>query len=135
MSNFILLKQFDDPIQARLFIAKLENEGIQCIIENENLIAMDPLLSNAIGGINIKIHKADYSNAKEIIHLLENSTMTNDEDEIIKCPNCNSDKLFIGQKSMKGVIGILSALLSILFLVYSIFYETRKKCKSCGNEF
>ena len=50
----ITVKTFDTSVNAHLFRIELENEGIESFIYDEETITMDPLLSNAIGGIKAK---------------------------------------------------------------------------------
>ncbi len=70
-----------------------------------------------------------------IIKETEKTALTNDLGEIIKCPNCQSEEIYSGFKSMKGTKGIISAITSFLFLVFPIYFKTVYKCKKCGNEF
>lgn len=133
--NFITAKIFDDPIQANLFCALLENEGIDCFVEDENLITTDRLFSNAIGGIKVKILEKDLNSLKELLQKTSETKVTDESGEILTCPNCASDEIIPDYKSMKSVRGLIAAFLSMLFLVYPVFYELKRKCKHCNLEF
>ena len=115
--------------------SKLENENITCFLFDENIVGLNLLYNITVGGVKLKIDKADLGEATTIIEEIINSPLTNDQGEIIQCPNCQSEDIYSGFKSMKGTKGIVSAITSFLFMVFPIYYKTVYKCKSCGNEF
>ncbi|MEO0333074.1 MAG: DUF2007 domain-containing protein, partial [Bacteroidota bacterium] len=106
------------------------NENITCFLFDENIVELNPLYNITVGGVKLKIDKADLDEATTIIE-----EITNDQGEIIQCPNCQSEDIYSGFKSMKGARGVLSAITSFLFMVFPIYYKTVYKCKSCINEF
>lgn len=133
--SLVTLKTFDNSIQAHLMKSKLESEGVICYIFDENMISYNPIYNIALGGIKLKINEQDLNKASDIINVINKFKLTDENDEIIKCPKCNSEELYLGYKSMKDVKGILSILVSVIFMVFPIYYKTLNKCKSCGQEF
>ena len=123
--ELITIRTFDNSIEAHMVKSKLESENIMCFLFDENIVGLNPL----------KINESDIQKATEIIEETEKTALTNDQGEIIKCPNCASEEIISGFKSMKGSKGILSAIISFLFMVFPIYYKTVYKCKNCGNEF
>lgn len=115
--------------------SKLENENIICFLFDENIVGLNPLYNITVGGVKLKVSKIDLDEAATIIEETINSPLTNDQGNIINCPNCQSEDIYSGFKSMKGARGILSAIVSFLLMVFPIYYKTVYKCKSCGNEF
>ena len=115
--------------------SKLESENIMCFLFDENIVGLNPLYNVTVGGIKLKINKSDTEKAAEIIEVTEKSALTNDQGGVIKCPKCESEDIYSGFKSMKGTKGMLSAIVSFLFMVFPIYYKTVYKCKNCGNEF
>jgi hypothetical protein len=115
--------------------SKLESEDIMCFLFDENIVGLNPLYNVTVGGIKLKINKSDLGQATEIIEESVKSSITNDQGEVIKCPKCESEDIYSSFKSMKGTKGILSAIVSFLFMVYPIYYKTVYKCKKCSNEF
>jgi hypothetical protein len=115
--------------------SKLESEDIMCFLFDENIVGLNPLYNVTVGGIKLKINKSDLGQATEIIEESLKSSITNDQGEVIKCPKCESEDIYSSFKSMKGTKGILSAIVSFLFMVYPIYYKTVYKCKKCRNEF
>jgi DNA-directed RNA polymerase subunit RPC12/RpoP len=61
--------------------------------------------------------------------------LTDEHDRIVTCPQCQSPNFYQGYKSMKGAKGVLSALVSFMFLVFPVYFENVNKCKDCGYEF
>lgn len=129
----IILKVFDDPIEANLLAARLESNGIDCFLENENIVAMDRLLSNAVGGIRLIILKSDLERTLEVLKVGQIGQAANDE--LLKCPSCGSTDLLLGQKSMRGVKGLIGFIVSLFTFSYPLYYKVHKICNSCGERF
>ena len=64
---FLLLCSFDNYIPAHIALGKLQNEYINCYLQDENSVTIDPFLSNAIGGIKLMVAEAQIERAKEIL--------------------------------------------------------------------
>ena len=133
--ELITIKTFDNSIEAHIMKSKLESENIMCFLFDENIVALNPLYNITVGGIKLKVNKLDIDKATEIIEETSKSALTNELGEIIKCPSCESDDIYSGFKSMKGTKGIVSVIISFLFMAFPIYYKTVYKCKKCGNEF
>lgn len=133
--KLITARTFDNPIDAHLLKSKLEDEGITCFLQDEHTITIDPLVSNAIGGIKLKIKEEDIEKVKIIFKKLDDIPYTDNDNNIAKCPKCNSTELIAGYNSMKGFSQILSALISLLLMIYPIHLKRLYKCKKCGTEF
>jgi|SRR6185312_7903029 len=58
---------FDQPAKARLAQNILEAAGIQVSVSDESLVAMDWLLSNAVGGIKVQVWDEDVARAVEAL--------------------------------------------------------------------
>jgi hypothetical protein len=65
--RLVTVASFDQPPKARLVQNVLEAEGIQVAINDESLVAMDWLLSNAIGGVKVQVWEEDADRAVEIL--------------------------------------------------------------------
>jgi DNA-directed RNA polymerase subunit RPC12/RpoP len=133
--KLITLRTFDNSPEAHIAQSKLESEGIYCFLFDENMVTLNPLYNITVGGIKLKINEDDLTKAQEILNSVENTPLTNEAGEVIKCPKCGSTNLFIGFKSMKGLKGITSFLISILFMIFPLFYKSVYSCKNCGTEF
>lgn len=133
--KLITIKTFDDGISAHILKNKLESEGINCFVFDENIVTVNALFSNAVGGVKLKIEEQDKEKALSIIQEIENKPLTDQNDVEIRCPECHSTSLYSNFKSMKDGKGILSAIVSFVFFVFPIYYKSVYKCKNCGAEF
>jgi DNA-directed RNA polymerase subunit RPC12/RpoP len=133
--SLVTVKIFDSGIEAHILKNKLESEGIQSFIHDENIVTLNPLYNFAVGGVKPKVNEEDKERAIEIIREMDDQPYTTDEDEIISCPNCNSTSLYADFKSMKDAKGVFAAITSFVFSVFPIYYQSVYKCKECGTEF
>jgi hypothetical protein len=123
--DLILLTTSDSSINANLIKSKLESEGVECYLHNENFSNMMPHFHNLLGsGIRIMVLDEDLQKAKRILNLNENQ---------LRCPNCNSlDITNISTKTWKRVWLILMSFLMALPFgnIVNDYY-----CNNCGEEF
>lgn len=133
--ELITIKTFDNLMEAHFMKSMLESENIICFLFDENVVGLNPLYNITVGGIKLKINKLDLQKATLIIDASEKTKLTNELEEIIKCPRCQSEDINYGYKSMKGMKGILSLFISLLFMVFPIYVKRTYKCEKCGNEF
>ena len=59
--NFIIAQVYSNYIDANIIMGRLEEEGINCWLKDENTVTIDPILTNAVGGI--KLMKPLWENA------------------------------------------------------------------------
>ncbi|WP_347173255.1 hypothetical protein [Polaribacter uvawellassae] len=57
--DYIILAVFEYSTEAQLLKSKLDSEGIRTMLMDEKTIDSDPLLSQAIGGVKLLIHKTN----------------------------------------------------------------------------
>lgn len=133
--GLITFKTFDNSIDAHILKIKLESEGITCFLFDENIVSVNPLYSNLVGGIKLKINEEDLSHAKNIVLELEETPYTTDDEQVIACPKCQSTKIESGYKSMKSIGAVISAIISFLLVIFPLYRKNVYKCLECGNEF
>ena len=133
--SLITISTYNSAIDAHLACAKLESEEIESYILDENIVTINPLFTNMIGGIKLQVDEQDAEKAMLIIAEMNNQPITNEENNIICCPNCGSSELYSGFKSFNSFRGVISAIFSFLFMVLPIYVETNYRCKKCENEF
>lgn len=51
--HFIILRTYDNYIPAHIAMGRLKEEYINCYLQDEYTVTIDPFLSNAIGGIKL----------------------------------------------------------------------------------
>ncbi|HKZ68410.1 MAG TPA: DUF2007 domain-containing protein [Chitinophagaceae bacterium] len=69
--RFILLCSFDNYIPAHIALGRLKEEFINCYLQDEYSVTIDPFLSNAIGGIKLMVAESQVERAREILSSLE----------------------------------------------------------------
>lgn len=65
--NWVTIATFTTPIEAQICQGRLESEGVTASIRDENIVAVNPLYSNAIGGVKIQVKQEDVELALEIL--------------------------------------------------------------------
>ena len=61
------LASFNLPIDAYLLRARLEGSGITAYVRDENLVTLDWLYSNSVGGVKVDVTDEDFEKALEIM--------------------------------------------------------------------
>lgn len=125
--ELIVIRTFNNYFSASILLTKLRDAGIQCYLKDEYTVTMDPLLTNAVGGIKLVINKQD---SQEVFELLQQF----DEDYRQKavCPKCGSHNIELVPKHTAA--NMVTAILSWLFSNYAVSVENVYKCGTCGYE-
>ncbi|VTU01766.1 Phosphoenolpyruvate synthase OS=Vibrio sp. B183 GN=IX95_08425 PE=4 SV=1: DUF2007 [Gemmataceae bacterium] len=66
--KLVTIATFDQAAQARLAKNALDAAGVQATVTDESLVAMDWLLSNAIGGIKVQVWDEDAERAVAVLN-------------------------------------------------------------------
>lgn len=69
--KFVLIGTFDNYIPAHIAMGRLKDHFINCYLQDENTVTIDPLLSNAIGGIKLMVAEQQAERALEILNTPE----------------------------------------------------------------
>ncbi len=62
------LASFNLPMDAYLLRVRLEGSGINAYVRDENLITLDWLYANAVGGVKVEVMDEDYEQALELLN-------------------------------------------------------------------
>ena len=68
--KYVLLCSFDNYIPAHIALGRLKEEFINCYLQDEYSVTIDPFLSNAIGGIKLMVAEAQTERAMDILNTL-----------------------------------------------------------------
>ena len=68
--KYILLCSFDNYIPAHIALGRLKEEFINCYLQDEYSVTIDPFLSNAIGGIKLMVAEVQTERAMDILNTL-----------------------------------------------------------------
>ncbi len=127
--NFVAIRSFDNYIDANIILGKLQSEGISCFLRDEYTVTIDPILTNAVGGIKLTVAQPDLQKAMEMLELFDQEKRA-----LLQCPHCHShDVEYISNPQRSG--NWLSAVLTFLFGSYAISIKKIYHCFSCGYEF
>ena len=119
---------FSKPEEAHLFRTRLEAAGIPAYVQDEYLVQMDWLYSNAIGGVRVQIADDDIDAAREF--LATDSPQTAPDAVDVVCPKCGSHDT--APDDLPRRISFLSLL---LFSFPLLFARNRWRCASCHHVF
>lgn len=133
--SLIVIKRFSTAIDAYIHKAMLENEDIPCFVHDEHINTINPLYSQAYGGIKLLVDHQYLDRANSIISTFENAPLTNDSGAIITCPSCSSTEITSGHRSNKSLANWITYIFSFLLTVYPFYSKLVYCCKSCGTEF
>ena len=129
--KFIFLRRFQYSSEAIIYQGKLESQGIQVFMRDNNIVDSNPLYSNAVGGVKMFVKTEDFDKANEILG--EVSLYAVDDDhQLIKCPKCGE-----AQVEMETTIRNWKTLWNVIWLGFlALLFEKHKYiCQNCKNEF
>lgn len=131
--QFQIVGRYQYSSEALIFKGKLESEGIEVYIRDNNIVDSNPLYSNAVGGIKLFVKSEDFDKAQLVLSDVSQYSL-NENNQLIKCPKCNTEQVEM-VTSIKDIRSFLAFLFSVL-VVYMPFYSKHKyKCQSCKFEF
>ncbi|MHA4895480.1 putative signal transducing protein [Pedobacter sp. PWIIR3] len=135
MEKIIVFSTFYNPIEANIVKTRLIDEGIHCFLSDENMITVNPLYNQALGGVKLHIFEKDTELVRSILQDYDVALNVEELDYGIEiCPKCGSNNVGYVQ-SADNKPGILAAL-SVLFGMLFPFRATKVyHCFNCENEF
>lgn len=103
--KLITIAKFSHPLDAHLAKTKLESEEIECFIADENIVQMNWLLSNAVGGVRLQVKENDAEAAKKILKELNVNEIQQDVEDktALTCPKCNSTDVYYEKFARRNV--------------------------------
>lgn len=127
--RYINLHTVDNSYEAHFIKDNLADEGILCILTNENFTTLMPHMNGMLGsGIQILVDKDDYDRAKQILDKRNNR-------KIQVCPNCNSAQIKYGLGSKHRFRKLLAIAIALVAATPVLHIRQRYYCKDCKTEF
>jgi hypothetical protein len=138
----VTVHTFQFPSEAYPLKALLESAGIPVVLINENLISINPLMSQMLGGLKLTVSEQDEAQARLLIENYFRSPETTQpeldpkwkaqfEEVQTWCPNCEAYPVFIQKEpDIRTISQFLKAVLMAPFFI-------RKKkhfCAACLHE-
>ncbi len=119
----------ENSFEAHLLKGKLNNEGIDCFVTNENTSILLPYLNMTTGfGINIMIKKEDYDAAYALV-----KDKVEPNNKVIVCPYCGSQRVGLGLGNHKWM-KLFSIFFALMAFVPLGNLKPKYFCKDCKQE-
>lgn len=127
--DFVQVRSYDNYVTANLTLQRLEAEGIRGYLKDEYTVTIDPILSNAVGGIKLMVLDSQVARSLDLLEEFETAYR-----EAAACPHCGSTNVhFISQPNNPG--NWLSAMLTWIFGSYAVSVRNVYHCFDCGHDF
>lgn len=127
--DFIVLNAYNNYIEAHIAKGVLEEEGIGCWLKDENTVTIDPILTNAVGGIKIMVAKADAERAWEVLERLRK-----EQKQTVVCPKCGSHNTELVTTPRKAM-NWLSSITTFFLGDFAMGIDKVNHCFDCRHEF
>lgn len=126
---FTKVRAYDNYIPANIILSRLEQEGIKAYLQDEYTVTIDPIISNAIGGIKLMVFSEQLDRAMELIIGFEEAY-----NKAGACPKCGSTNVrFLVEPETSR--NWLKSLRDKFRGVYGTGSKGIYHCYQCGNEF
>lgn len=127
--KFIPVWSYDNYVSAHIAMGRLEEEGFNCWLKDENTVTIDPILTNAVGGIKLMVEESGAQKALALLQRLQQEYKAT-----ITCPKCESHNIETVSTPRKAS-NWASAFIGLLLLNFAPPVETVRHCFDCGHEF
>ncbi len=116
----VTVATFNTVMEAELAKTMLQAEGIEAFVADAHTISVNPLYSNALGGVKIQVAARDLEQAR--ILLIREPTAESLNEDLSTCPRCG-DPLQVKEKGRWGVL--------LATFLAGIPLAIRKKTRTC----
>jgi hypothetical protein len=65
--EYVQLRAYDNYISAHISLTMLQDAGINCHLQDEHIITLDPFLSPALGGMKLMVYRSQVERAGELL--------------------------------------------------------------------
>ncbi|MCK5400629.1 MAG: DUF2007 domain-containing protein [Flavobacteriaceae bacterium] len=131
--TFKTIAVFQYSSEAQIIKGRLEFDGIEVFLFDNLTIDTDPLISNAIGGVKLKVLSHQEVEAKKILKSIRKYSV-NDVGGTIYCPNCKSEKIELFS-TIKNAKSLFWFIIGVLFSSLPFYTKHKYKCEDCKTEF
>jgi len=136
--KIVTFQAYYDPMLAHIIRTRLEANGIQCFIADENTIGANPLYYQAVGGEKLKVFERDLEKCHEILatggdlHEQDHFEIDNENNTYVVCPFCGSNNVTGVAQDAEKDWPILN---SISNLVNPFHTQKNWHCNNCQQDF
>ena len=125
--TFKKIASFDNFMLANMTLGLLEENYINCHLVDENIVTIDPLLSNAVGGIKLEVEESQVERALALIKEAETNYLND-----IVCPYCNKPGLAAEEKINKPA-NFWGKLKNQIAYGQTETYSKKYRCQHCKS--
>lgn len=126
---FIPVWSYDNYVSAHLDLGRLQEDGFNCWLKDENTVTIDPILTNAVGGIKLMVEEGRAKEAWVILNELRQAHKKNSP-----CPHCGSHNMELVSTPRKALTWF-SAIATFLLGDYALTGKKVYHCFNCNREF
>ena len=129
--ELVTIRRFTGLPEALLAKGSLESAGIECFLADDNYVRMDWFISNAIGGVKLRVKPEDADGANEILDqpIPENFDIDGGESILQpRCPACQS--LDVTFQELNQPVAFVSAYLHLPIPLHRKAW----RCQACKHE-
>jgi hypothetical protein len=125
--DLVTVKTFDNYFSANITLTRLQAQGIECYLKDENTVTIDPMLSNAIGGIKLVVKSEAAASVKKILDGYQLEYLLS-----ATCPNCGSNSFTYVAK--QDAANFVTAIFTWMFSSYAVAPNYVYRCGNCDYE-
>jgi DNA-directed RNA polymerase subunit RPC12/RpoP len=127
--QFIPVWSYDNYVAAQIALGRLQQDGIDCWLKDENTVTIDPILTNAVGGIKLMVLQNQAQEALDILNELQAAHKAS-----LACPHCGSHNIELVSSPRKAN-NWFSAISTFLLTNFALTVEKNYHCFDCSMEF
>ena len=127
--SFIIAQVYNNYIDANIIMGRLQEEGINCWLKDENTVTIDPILTNAVGGIKLMVAESQAERAFQLLREFRSELRA-----VLKCPRCGSANVEFVTTPRKAS-NWFGVIFGFLFTNYALSGDKVYHCFDCGFEF
>jgi|SRR5690606_23212020 len=132
-NTFVKVASFQYSSEAMIIKGRLEAEGIEVFMKDNNTIDTDPLVSNAIGGVKLLVRLGDKERATEVLQNVSRYSL-DDKGKPLTCPKCSNHEIELGT-TIKDIKSLFAFLFTFIAVALPFYTKYKYRCNNCGNEF
>jgi transcription elongation factor Elf1 len=127
--NYIIVWSYDNYVPAQIAMGRLQEDGFDCWLKDENTVTMNPIWGNAVGGIKLMVAEDQAQKAYDLLNQLRQ-----DYKKQYACPKCNSHNIEYVSTPRKA-LNWFTAIGSFFIGDYALSVEKVYHCFNCNHEF
>jgi Putative prokaryotic signal transducing protein len=126
--KFIPVWSYDNYVPAHIAMGRLKEEGMECWLKDEHTVTIDPLLTNAVGGIKLMVAEVDAEKAWNLLKQLQTDYKAGMV--CIKCGSSNIEWV----STPRNPSTWLSAIATFFLGDYALVGDKVYHCFNCKHE-